>query len=98
MFRRSIELSMNDATDIDWLQARDLDLTGLKCPLPALLTEKALKGMAEGGRLMVTVTDALAPIDLRHVCQRGGHELCGERTHKNGALQLLIRCGPRLQV
>ncbi len=98
MFRRSIELTMNDVTDCDWLQARDLDLTGLKCPMPALLTEKALRGMAEGERLLVTVTDALAPIDLRHVCQRGGHEFCGERTQENGARQLLIRCGPRVRV
>jgi len=98
MFRRSIELSMNEPTDSDWLQARDLDLTGLKCPMPALLTEKALRGMAEGERLMVTVTDALAPIDLRHVCQRGGHAFCGERTQENGARQLLIRCGPRARV
>jgi tRNA 2-thiouridine synthesizing protein A len=96
MFRRSIELSMNEMSDSDWFGARDLDLTGLKCPMPALLTEKALKGMAEGERLKVTVTDALAPIDLRHVCQRGGHELCAERAHENGARQLLIRCGPRV--
>jgi tRNA 2-thiouridine synthesizing protein A len=98
MFGRSIELSMNDVSDNDWFQARELDLTGLKCPMPALLTERALRGMAAGERLMVTVTDALAPIDLRHVCQRGGHEFCGERRQENGALQLLIRCGPRLQV
>lgn len=98
MFRRSIELSMNEATDSDWLHARDLDLTGLKCPMPALLTEKALRGMGEGERVTVTVTDALAPIDLRHVCQRGGHEFCGERTQENGARQILIRCGPRLRV
>jgi tRNA 2-thiouridine synthesizing protein A len=93
MFRRSIELSMNEATDTDWSDARDLDLTGLKCPLPALLTEKALKGMADGERLVVTVTDALAPIDLRHVCQRGGHVVCGERTNDQGSRQLLIRRG-----
>ncbi len=98
MFRRSIELSMNDLADSDWNRARDLDLTGLKCPMPALLTERALKGMAAGERLMVTVTDALAPIDLRHLCQRGGHEFCGERTQENGARQILIRCGPRLRV
>lgn len=89
---------MNDVSDADWHDARDLDLTGLKCPMPALLTERALKGMAEGDRLMVTVTDALAPIDLRHVCQRGGHQFCGERAQENGARQILIRCGPRLQV
>jgi len=88
---------MNEATANDWLlAARNLDLTGLKCPMPALLTERALKGMSEGERLLVTVTDALAPLDLRHVCQRGGHAFCGERSNENGARQLLIRCGPRV--
>lgn len=88
---------MNGKSYGDWRHARELDLTGLKCPMPSLLTERALKGMAEGDRLTVTVTDALAPIDLRHLCQRGGHEFCGERTQKDGARQIFIRCGPRLQ-
>lgn len=88
---------MNEATANDWAAARNLDLTGLKCPMPALLTARALKGMSEGERLLVTVTDALAPLDLRHVCQRGGHAFCGERSNENGARQLLIRCGPRVR-
>jgi tRNA 2-thiouridine synthesizing protein A len=89
---------MNDITDTIWLDALVLDLTGLKCPLPALLTEKALRGMRAGERVAVTVTDPLAPIDLRHVCQKGGHALEGERFNENGARQLLIRCGPRDQM
>jgi tRNA 2-thiouridine synthesizing protein A len=89
---------MNDVTESDWAAARVLDLTGLKCPLPALLTEKALRGMVAGDRIAVTVTDALAPLDLRHVCQRGGHNLEAERLNGNGARQLLIRCGPRDQM
>jgi TusA-related sulfurtransferase len=34
-----------------------LDLTGLKCPLPALKTRKALKGLVPGDRLEVHCTD-----------------------------------------
>jgi tRNA 2-thiouridine synthesizing protein A len=34
-----------------------LDLTGLKCPLPALKTRKALKSVATGDRLEVHCTD-----------------------------------------
>ena len=34
-----------------------LDLTGLKCPLPALKTRKALKALAAGERLEVHCTD-----------------------------------------
>lgn len=86
---------MNDADESEWTAARNLDLRGLKCPLPALLTAKALRSMAEGEGLAVVVTDALAPLDLRHLCQRDGHEVRAERAHENGARQLLIRCGPR---
>jgi tRNA 2-thiouridine synthesizing protein A len=41
-----------------------LDLTGLKCPLPALKTRKALKGLKPGDRLEVHCTDPLSVIDI----------------------------------
>ena len=41
-----------------------LDLKGLKCPLPALLTRKALKRMQPGERLEVHCTDPMAVIDI----------------------------------
>jgi len=37
-----------------------LDLTGLKCPLPALKTRKALKALMPGALLEVHCTDPLA--------------------------------------
>jgi len=37
-----------------------LDLTGLKCPLPALKTRKALKGLKPGDVLEVSCTDPLS--------------------------------------
>ena len=41
-----------------------LDLSGLKCPLPALKTRKALRGLAPGERIEVVCTDPLASIDI----------------------------------
>ncbi len=41
-----------------------LDLRGLKCPLPALRTRKALRAAAPGLRLTVECTDPLARIDI----------------------------------
>jgi tRNA 2-thiouridine synthesizing protein A len=79
----------------DWNAARQLDLTGLKCPLPSLMTTKALRNMAEGALLAVSVTDALAPLDLRHLCQRDGHTLVAEGQNEFGARRLLICRGPR---
>jgi tRNA 2-thiouridine synthesizing protein A len=92
----STELSMNDDTsNAAWTGARQLDLTGLKCPMPALMTERALKGMAAGEHLAVTVTDALAPLDLRHLCQKAGHQVVDEGQNDIGARRLLICRGPR---
>ena len=89
---------MKDETDpIDgaWRGAADLDLSGLKCPLPSLMTAKALRSLSPGSRLAVTVTDPLAPLDLRHLCQRDGHAVLDEAQNENGARRLLIRRGPR---
>jgi tRNA 2-thiouridine synthesizing protein A len=77
-----------------WAAAEELDLTGLKCPMPSLMTAKTLRGLPQGGLVAVTVTDALAPLDLRHLCQRDGHDVVDERRNEIGA-QLLIRSGPR---
>jgi tRNA 2-thiouridine synthesizing protein A len=44
-----------------------LDLSGLKCPLPALKTRKALKSLSPGDRLEVRCTDPLAVIDIPHL-------------------------------
>jgi tRNA 2-thiouridine synthesizing protein A len=85
---------MNDASKPDQT-CRVLDLTGLKCPLPALLTARTLRGMAAGERLVVIVSDPLAPLDLRHLCQRDSHHLVDERPNENGARRLLICRGPR---
>lgn len=87
---------MNERSDeADWHAARQLDLTGLKCPMPSLMTERALRGMAPGEQLVVTVTDPLAPLDLRHLCQRDGHEIVLEAQNDFGAQRLVICRGPR---
>jgi tRNA 2-thiouridine synthesizing protein A len=50
----------------------ELDLTGLKCPLPALKTRKALKGLAQGDLLQVCCTDPLAVIDIPNLIRETG--------------------------
>jgi tRNA 2-thiouridine synthesizing protein A len=81
--------------EVLWESAREYDLTGLKCPLPALLTAKTLRDLAAGSLVAVTVTDPLAPLDIRHFCQRDGHEVLDQRQNETGAQRLLIRRGPR---
>ena len=49
-----------------------LDLTGLKCPLPALMTRKALKTLQPGGLLEVHCSDPLSVIDIPALIQEVG--------------------------
>jgi tRNA 2-thiouridine synthesizing protein A len=52
-----------------------LDLTGLKCPLPALRTAKALKALSPGGVLEVHCTDPLAVIDIPNLVRETGDKV-----------------------
>ena len=49
-----------------------LDLSGLKCPLPALKTRKALKSLYPGDRLEVHCTDPLSVIDIPALIRETG--------------------------
>jgi tRNA 2-thiouridine synthesizing protein A len=57
-----------------------LNLRGLKCPLPALRTRKALKGMAAGGVLVVECTDPMAAIDIPNLIRETGDILDTQET------------------
>jgi tRNA 2-thiouridine synthesizing protein A len=49
-----------------------LDLTGLRCPLPALKTRKALKALRPGDFLEVSCTDPLSVIDIPNLIRETG--------------------------
>jgi tRNA 2-thiouridine synthesizing protein A len=49
-----------------------LDLTGLRCPLPALKTRKALKSVPPGHFLEVHCTDPLSVIDIPNLIRETG--------------------------
>lgn len=72
-----------------------LDLRGLKCPLPALKTRKALDQASIGDMLIVACTDPLAAIDIPHLVAQTESAL--EATDKqDDALVFRIRKqGPR---
>ena len=52
-----------------------LDARGLKCPLPVLRTNKAIRALAPGDILAIEATDAAAPEEFRAFCETTGHEL-----------------------
>jgi tRNA 2-thiouridine synthesizing protein A len=57
-----------------------MNLRGLKCPLPALRTRKALAGLKAGDVLVVECTDPLAAIDIPNLLNQTGDAL--ERTDR----------------
>lgn len=55
--------------------AEKLDLTGLKCPLPVLRTNKALRAHAVGAVVEVTADDPASAKDFPVYCETAGHAL-----------------------
>ncbi len=55
----------------------ELDLKGLKCPLPVLKANKAIKGLAPGEAVTVYVTDPAAPKDFETYAETAGHAFLG---------------------
>jgi tRNA 2-thiouridine synthesizing protein A len=52
-----------------------LNLRGLKCPLPALRTRKALTKAAAGDVLTVECTDPLSELDIPNLIRETGDEI-----------------------
>lgn len=58
---------------------KTINLRGLKCPLPALRTRKALASMQMGDILVVECTDPLASIDIPNLLNQTGDALDDKR-------------------
>ena len=67
-----------------------LDLRGLKCPLPALRTRKALAQLTSGDVATVECTDPLAAIDIPHLVAQCG-DLLEEQSRRSDVLVFRIR-------
>lgn len=52
-----------------------LDLRNLKCPMPALLTRRALAHAKTGTELDVVADDPMAAVDIPHMCHQEKHEV-----------------------
>jgi tRNA 2-thiouridine synthesizing protein A len=61
----------------------NLNLRGLKCPLPALKTRKALTRLAAGDEIVVECTDPLAGVDIPNLLRETGDALVDTRREPN---------------
>jgi tRNA 2-thiouridine synthesizing protein A len=54
---------------------KELDTSGLSCPLPVLKAKKALNDMASGQVLKIIATDAGSVKDMQSFSRQTGHPL-----------------------
>lgn len=52
-----------------------LDARGKSCPLPIVLTAKAIRNLTAGQAIAVQADDRAFPEDIRAWCRKMGHEL-----------------------
>ena len=69
----------------------ELDLRGLKCPLPVLRTRKALRRLPDGQALRVHCTDPLAGLDIPHLARQDGYTLVSSERHGDVSIFVLAR-------
>jgi len=59
-----------------------MNLRGLKCPLPALRTKKALGALKPGDLLVIECTDPLSAIDIPNLLRQTGDSLEAQSKQK----------------
>jgi len=69
-----------------------IDAQFMKCPLPVLRAQKALRDMPAGAKLRVLATDPECVGDFRDFCKVNGHALVGTSEIK-GVYSFTIRRG-----
>ncbi|HTQ83050.1 MAG TPA: sulfurtransferase TusA family protein [Pseudolabrys sp.] len=69
---------------------KTMSLRGLKCPLPALRTRKALSAMRSGEVLSIECTDPLTAIDIPNLLRQTG-DVLESRAETGGILSFRIR-------
>jgi tRNA 2-thiouridine synthesizing protein A len=67
-----------------------MNLRGLKCPLPALRTRKALSIMAKGDVLVIECTDPLTAVDIPTLINQTGDTI-EDTTREKKLLTFRIR-------
>jgi tRNA 2-thiouridine synthesizing protein A len=64
------------------MREQNINLRGLKCPLPALRARKALSALESGDLLVAECTDPLTAIDIPNLARETGDTL--EATAREG--------------
>ncbi len=74
------------------MEETELDLSGLRCPLPVLKAKKAMRTVAPGAVVRILATDPDSLADFRHFCATTGDELL-DWSKEDGVFTYRIRKG-----
>lgn len=66
-------------TDTALTADKELDCTGMLCPIPVVKTAKAIKEIEVGQVLKMVATDPGAPPDMEAWCRQTGHAMLESR-------------------
>jgi tRNA 2-thiouridine synthesizing protein A len=78
---------------MDEMAQDEIDLRGLKCPLPALMARRALRSAASGVTIRIVTDDPMAPIDVPHMCRQENYEVVSVTRDGDVARMVLKRPG-----
>ena len=70
-----------------------LDVKGMRCPLPVLRANRALRSLAAGAKLRVLATDQASVADFQAFCRETGHALLAQG-EESGVYSFTIRKRP----
>ena len=76
-------------------ELEELDLRGLKCPMPALLARRrfaAPRACSSTTPIAILADDPMAVIDIPHMCHREGHEIV-ETTREGNSMRFVLVAG-----
>ncbi len=68
----------------------EIDLRGLKCPLPALMARRALRSATAGTIIRIVTDDPMAPIDVPHMCRQENYE-CVSVTRDGDVARMVLK-------
>ena len=88
-----IDSSKIDSSEADLAADVELNLTGMKCPLPVLKARRQINQMKSRSVLKVTADDPAAALDFEHFCHTGGHDLLSS-TEQAGIFTFYIAKSP----
>ena len=69
-----------------------IDALGLRCPLPVIRLEAALRAAAPGQRVAIRTDDPIASVDVPHAAASGGHACARLSPPGTAACVFMVTC------